>query len=463
MKKKLIVIFICTLLIFTILPVTGQVTKNIIIKNTDNIISPFLNNKWVKTFNLNKEDGGSSVQQTPDGGYIIVGGTEEKLTNEREYTDYWLIKTDSQGNILWDKVFGGDKDDYAQMIKLTSDGGYIMIGFTESYGAGESDVWLVKTDSNGNIMWDKTFGDIYQDFGEDVEQTVDGGYIIVGQKGVSQAQKQDAWLIKTDEFGNMIWNKTFGGSENDGGNSVVQTLDGGYVVVGDTVNEETLFWDVWLFKTNSEGNLLWEKIFVGDADNLGYSVDLTDDGGYIITGVDKYYTPDAFAYLIKTDSEGELLWIKTFGEGEEYYGYDVHQTNDDGYIIIGFKNTMYSDYGPDGFLLKTNSNGEEEWAKTYGNKYLSDLIGRGHQTTDGGYILVGWAAKHLIPWPFLDNFLDLWLIKTDSNGSTPRNKNIRSNVNLPLNRPSFISPLWLRFLDMFPILQKILYCILNNY
>ena len=450
MHKKIIGILVCMLLVGTVLPVTGQVSKNIIIKNPVEIKSPLLNNdKWTKTLNLKYEDGGSSVQQTPDGGYIIVGGTCEKSSPDREYWDYWLIKTDSKGNILWDKIFGGEKDDAAQMIKLTSDGGYIITGATESYGAGENDVWLIKTDSNGNMMWNKTFGDIYQDFGEDIEQTDDGGYIIVGSKGVSEAQKDDAWLIKTDEFGNIVWNRTYGSSGIDNGYSVVKTLDGGYVVTGFTSKEGT--WDVWLFKTDSEGEMLWEKIFVSDTYAISYSVELTDDGGYILTGWDPYYHPDANAFLIKTDSEGELLWRKTFGEGYEYIGSMVAQTSDGGYIIIGIRGLIFSsEEGTDGFLIKTDSDGEKEWIKFYGNRLYSDVVGRGHQTTDGGYILVGWAWKHIIPWPFYDNQADLLLIKTDSNGNAPPvTKNIRYKSNLLGNRP-LINRILLRFLEKFP-------------
>ena len=138
MKIKLVGIIICILLISTAIPVIGQVSNKIIINNTNIVINPLLNNKWIKTFNLNYEDGGGSVQQTPDGGYIILGGTHYKrITPEIDDVDYWLIKTDSQGNMLWDKVFGGEKLDYAQEIKITSDGGYIIIGHTQSWCRGE--------------------------------------------------------------------------------------------------------------------------------------------------------------------------------------------------------------------------------------------------------------------------------------------------------------------------------------
>lgn len=437
--KKVVIIFICTLLISTTIPVIGQVTMKIIKNNSDEVISPQFNDRWMKTYDLNNVDGASSVLQTPDGGYIILGATVQSHSD----TDIWLIKTDSQGNMIWDKIIGGEWRDYPQMLKQTSDGGYIITGSTMSYGVGDYDVWLIKTDANGTEQWNKTFGDIDPQYGNDIEQTNDGGYIIVGQKGVSDAQKVDAWLIKTDEFGNMVWNRTYGGSEYDFGKSVVQALDGGYVIAGVFDYHGGINKDVWLFKTNSEGELLWEKTFVEDAPADGWSMKLTDEGGYIITGEKtslENFLNDIL--LIKTDSEGGLLWEKTFNGDDDEIGLDVLQTNDGGYLIIGFTGFDRFNIGADGLLIKTDSDGEEEWSKIYGRRIGSDVIGRGQQTTDGGYIIVGYMYKS---WWIFKEKIDIWLIKTDSNGNiSPFNKGIRSKVNLPRSRTNH-NPLILGF------------------
>jgi len=177
MKVKFIGIFVCMLLIITSISAVGQIKNNSIIKN-DNENNPTNNaDKWVKTYDLNKFDGAGSVQQTSDGGYIIVGMTETSINRD----DIWLIKTDSQGNKIWDKTFGGDKDDRGVKVRQTSDGGYILLGHTDSFSTGLEDSWLIKTDKDGNIMWDKTFGDIHYDFGFDLKQTFDNGYIIAGE------------------------------------------------------------------------------------------------------------------------------------------------------------------------------------------------------------------------------------------------------------------------------------------
>ena len=324
------------------------------------------------------------------------------------------------------------------MFKQTSDGGYIIIGSTKSYGVGyDWDVWLIKTDENGTELWNKTFGDIHIQHGFDIELTNDGGYIIAGETGDPMAGPYDAWLIKTDDFGNVVWNSTFGGSGWDCPSSVVQTLDGGYVIAGVFNYGEGIYQDVWLFKTNSEGELLWEKTFVEDAPAQGWSMQLTDDGGYIITGEKtslENFLNDIL--LIKTDSEGELLWEKTFGGDHEDKGLDVLQTNDGGYIIIGF--TGWERYvGSDGLLIKTNSDGEKVWSKTHGDIIGADTACSGQQTMDGGFILSGCKS-----YGFEMN-ADVLLIKTDANGNVARNR-------------ATYNSLFLRFLEQFPILRLLL-------
>ena len=241
-------------------------------------------------------DGGSSVQQTTDGGYIITG----YLSNNESGFDVWLIKTDDQGNEEWNQTFGGNSNDFSYSVQQTMDGGYIITGGTQSFGSGESDLWLIKTDSQGNEEWNQTFGGSGYDRGSSVEQTMDGGYVITGgtQSFGSGGSDSDVWLIKTDSQGNEEWNQTFGGG---GGNSVKQTNDGGYVVIGGTDSEE----NVWLIKTDSQGNEEWNKTYGGSEDDHGISGEQTSDGGYIITGSTRSYNRGRYdVYLIKTDPNG---------------------------------------------------------------------------------------------------------------------------------------------------------------
>ena len=258
--------------------------------------TPLPKAEWSKTFGGSSTDYGSSVKQTSDGGYIIAGATESfGVAN----MDVWLIKTNSTGHEEWNVTFNSSGRDYGHSVEQTSDDGYIIAGYTGPR-AGEFDVWLIKTDSSGNKLWDKTFGGAGDNRGHSVEQTSDGGYIITGRTGSDGLGKADVWLIKTDSNGNEQWNKTFGGSYDDAAWSVQQTLDGGYVIAGFTISYGAGDNDVWLIKTDSSGNMAWNKTFGGAEDDIGLSVQQTSDGGYIIAGFTRSYGAGNYdVWLIK--------------------------------------------------------------------------------------------------------------------------------------------------------------------
>jgi hypothetical protein len=355
---------------------------------------------WNKTFGCSDYDAGGSVQQTSDGGYIIAGWTTCYGSD-----DVWLIKTDSSGNEVWNKTFDGGSLDSAFSVEQTSDGGYIIVGETYS-SASNFDAWLIKTDSSGNEAWNKTFGGSDWDYGFSVEQTLDGGYIVAGGTNSYGAGDYDVWLIKTDSSGNETWNKTFGAGGNDKGWSVQQTSDGGYIIAGYKYSYGS--YDVWLIKTDSSGNGAWAKTFGGSSGDYGRSVKQTSDGGYIIAGYTYSYGAGSDdVWLIKTDSSGNETWNKTFGAGGNDEGYSVQQTSDGGYIIAGRTNSYGAgDY--DVWLIKTDSSGNETWNKTFGGSnsdYIySDSV---QQISDGGYIIAGRTNSYGA------GDYDVWLIKVN--------------------------------------------------
>jgi hypothetical protein len=395
--KNLLLVLITIPLIF------GSCKKD----DDDNVVPvvPSSSNTWTKTFGGNDEDDGYSVQQTTDGGYIITGITQSFVNGDY---DVYLIKTDGNGDSLWTKTFGGTSSDGGSSVQQTTDGGYIITGGTNSFGNGLSNVYLIKTDGGGNEQWYKTFGVVDEtSLGRSLQQTNDGGYIITGSTS-SQIINSDVYLIKTDGSGVEQWNKTFGGTGEDVGGSVKQTTDGGYIITGYTSSFGNGDYDVYLIKTDVSGNEQWTKTFGGNDEDGGYSVQQTTDGGYIITGYTSSFGNGGFdVYLIKTDVSGNEQWTKTFGGTEDEDGHSVQQTTDGGYIITG---SFFGNGNSDVYLIKTDGNGNEQWNNTFGGG-VENEGNSVRQTTDGGYIITGRTDS------LGNGYSNVYLIKTDGNGN----------------------------------------------
>jgi len=312
--------------------------------------------QWQTNFGGSDWDFGESVRQTSDGGYITVGHT---YSGSGE-SDVYLLKVDSSGDKDWDKYFGGAYWDEGYSVRQTSDGGYIIVGLTFSFGAGEYDVYLIKTTSNGNKQYEKTFGGTGDDNAWSVCQTADGGYIITGYTESFVEGGRNVYLIKTDSATDLDWQTTFDRSNDDIGYSVQQTLDGGYIIAGYTSDYcpslgESQY-DMYLIKTDANANLQWANTYPGSddlcsGDEIGYFAQQTADGGYIIAGETRSYgSGNADIYLVKTDSNGNKLWHKAIGGTSQDYAMAVQQTTDGGFIVAGTTDTISTYY--DMYLVK---------------------------------------------------------------------------------------------------------------
>ncbi len=369
-----------------------------------------------KTYGGSNVDWGNSVQITNDGGYIITGWTSSFGVGQQ---DVYLIKTNANGDTLWTKTFGGANNDRGYSVQQTNDGGYIVAGYTESFGVGNLDVFLIKADSSGNILWNKTYGGANIDWAWSVQQTIDSGYIILGLTESFGSGSQDVYLINTKENGDTLWTKTFGGTNYDEGYSVYETNDRGYIIIGETQSFGVNYADVYFIKTDSLGNILWNKTYGSTNVDIGFSAQQTNDGGFIISGSQSTLVGNTNVYLIKTDINGDTLWTRTFGGTSSDIGWSVQQTIDGGYIVAGGTQS----FGNSGevFLIKTNATGYPLWAKTFGG--ISYEWGNNvRQTADGGFIIVGSSTS------FGAGNIDVYLIKTDSMGNSGCNESNLINI-----------------------------------
>jgi len=390
---------------------------------------------FAKTYGGTSYDYAFSVQQTSDGGYIVAGYTASFGAGG---WDIFLIKTYANGNVQWAKTYGGIDFDFAYSVQQTSDGGYIVAGYTYSFGAGWYDIFLIKTDANGNVQWAKTYGGTSRDYAYSVQQTSDGGYIVAGGTRSFGAGYYDIFLIKTDANGNVQWAKTYGGTDYDWAYSVQQTSDGGYIVAGETRSFGA--GDIFLIKTDANGNVIWTKTYGGTSAS---SVHQTSDGGYIVAGgTSSFGAGGSDIFLIKTDANGNVQWAKTYGGTSDDYAHSVQQTSDGGYIVAG-RTFSFGVINGDIFLIKTDANGNVIWAKTYGGTYWDDASSV-QQTSDGGYIVAGYIDSFGAGG---DNF---FLIKTDANGNigscgivrnaSPTVNTVSPTVTTPSPSVSSVSP-----------------------
>jgi len=345
---------------------------------------------WEKIYGGDGIDVGYSVQQTTDGGYIITGYTYSVETGSY---DVYLIKTDEYGDTLWTKTYGGGDWDMGLSVQQSSDNGYIITGIYTNLSIQKT--YLIKTNANGDTIWTKTFGNGSYNFGYSVQQTTDGGYVITGQS------LDDVSLIKTDENGDTLWTRTYGVEYTDKGYSVEQTTDGGYIISGFTDLYGYYPTIAYLIKTDETGDTIWTKTY-GIEYTEGHSVQQTTDGGYIITGMGIIIGgPYSCIYLIKTDLNGDTLWTKKYsGIDDIGRSYSVQQTTDGGYIVTG---DIAYESETKVCLIKTNEHGDELWTRTFGNE-VNNTGYSVQQTIDGGFIIAG------------ESLWNVYLIKTDENG-----------------------------------------------
>lgn len=368
-----------------------------------------------KVYAANVSGSANDVRLTNDGGYIVTGSA----VVPGKGSDLFLLKTDANGDTLWTRFIGGTGTDYGNTVCQTADNGYIIAASTNSYGAGALDAWIVKTDASGNLLWSKTFGTASNDEAYGIIQTADGGYVFSGTEKQSNLNGY-AHLVKIDDAGNVIWSKTFGSNlRKNFAYTLLQTNDGGFMIGGwENLNLGSND-DMCLIKTDDTGNLQWYKSYGDVGHDQNFSVSQTADGGFIIAGI----TFSAFIFeanVAKTDSAGNLLWSRYVGGNAEDDAYAVTGTSDGGVAFCGTTSSFGATHL--GYLVKLSNTGNVLWSKTMGTSGLTSFYAI-QETPDNGLILAGVKNQ--------TGNSGLYLVKTDANGNSGCNASVTSTATQP--------------------------------
>ncbi|MCK4662086.1 MAG: hypothetical protein KAT68_04430 [Bacteroidales bacterium] len=395
--------------------------------------------EWQKSFGGSDNDVAKSIKQTNDGGFIVVGYTESidyDITENFGVWDYWIIKLDQSGEIEWKKTLGGSWKDDPFSIQQTNDGGYIIAGSSNSNDGhvtgfhntnGSSDYWIVKLGVSGNIDWTKCYGGSSHDEATSIQQTSDGGYIVCGYTNsddgnvTTHIQLADWWIVKIDVVGNIEWEKTYGDFDSDIPYSIVQIENGNYIIAGYThtnYNED----NYWIIKIDSIGNLLFEKSLGGSDRDIARSINQTSDGGFIICGYSNsndgnVSNPDKeyIYWVVKLNVSGTMEWEKSYGGYDWERANSIRQTIDGGYIIAGQSSSNNGDVSmnngsSDFWIVKLDNTGNMKWEKSLGGSNFDEAYSI-EQTTDGGYIIAGYSESSDGDLSTNYGEYDFWIVK----------------------------------------------------
>jgi len=387
-------------------------------------------------------DGGYVVA-----GYASSNDGNVTGTHNSPYPDYWVVKLDNNGVLQWQKTLGGSNNDLAYSIAQTMDGGYILAGWSSSVNGdvtghhgstANDDYWVVKIDETGNLQWQKSLGGLDIDDARSIIQTSDGGYMVVGYSYSNNYDVTDShgggdmWAVKLNNTGAIEWQKSLGGSSYDMALAVQET-SGGYVIAGSTTSNDGdvtgfhgggwLFGDYWIVKINTDGDILWQKALGGSGEEVAMAIEPTSDGGYIVAGSSNSNDGDVSGnhgdndyWIVKIDNLGEIEWQKSLGGSNEDTATDVKQTTDGGYIVSGMTKSNDGDvtgnHGGenDYWIVKLDNLGEIEWQKSLGGGGYDFSYGI-RQDADGGYVIAGSSDSNDGDVTGNHGMSDFWIVK----------------------------------------------------
>ncbi len=372
---------------------------------------------WTAVFSLYEDGWGGGVAETTDGDFLVTGYTWTHSPPSN--MQIFLLKTDSQGNEIWTHYFGSEYDDYARTIEPTADGGFIITGSTYP-SSNNMDLFVIKTDPQGEVEWTRSYDISQYDHGFCGLQTDDGGFILTGTTNNNLTASADILLLKTDAYGNLLWYQMYGGCGFCLGYCAQQTLDGGYIISGSIeALENGCGSDFYLIRTDPSGNEIWSRIFGGSYDDYGFWIEQTPDGGFIFTGqqgTSVYNDPEL--YLEKMDADGNTIWEMLWCEDDIAVGNSVQNTSDGEFIVTG-RTILNSEPGKV-LILKIDQDGNIQWNQTITYQYT--IIGNCiRETVDHDFIISGFtvapASEHQVYLARMD--CQFSAIETPINESQP--------------------------------------------
>ncbi|MBX7140061.1 MAG: T9SS type A sorting domain-containing protein [Chitinophagales bacterium] len=416
----------------------------------ENLFSQAPNIQWEKSLGGSGDDEAFSIQQTTDNGFIVAGysnSVDGDVTESNGVYDYWVLKLDEGGNITWQKTFGGSSNDFPYSVQQTTDSGFIVAGHAASPDGdvsgnhGSFDYWIAKLSASGDLQWQKSLGGSDAENAFTIQQISNGDFIVVGSSRSTDGDLtinhglEDYWIVKLAANGNLIWQKSLGGSDNDRASSVQQTSDGGFVTVGYTWSNDGDVglthgqFDEWIVKLDSNGNFVWQKALGGTGGDEAKCIKQISGGGFIIAGYSGSNDGDVSnnhgdvdVWLLKLDANGNLVWQKCLGGTADDRANSVHLTTNGDFIISGYS---YSNDGDvlenhgdaDYWIMKVDADGNLLWEKSLGGSG-TDAAYSAQQTSDGGFIVAGYSNSVNDDVSGNHGSSDFWIVKLSSDSAT---------------------------------------------
>ncbi|RMG88550.1 MAG: hypothetical protein D6714_00520, partial [Bacteroidetes bacterium] len=404
---------------------------------------PCLETVWSLHFGGGEDDIANQIIETSDGHFVVVGQSKSSdgdLSGNSGEEDFWVLKLDTLGQVVWQRNYGGPGSDKAGSVAETPAGDYLVAGSSLSVGGdvgnnyGEEDAWLVKLSPDGQILWEKNYGGSANENIEEVRVAQDGGILLIGYSESNDGDVGgnngdfDFWMVKLDADGNLVWSHHYGGSAADWGYRVRETQSGELVVAGSTfssngdVSDNKGFYDFWVFKTDAGGNMLWERNFGGITEERAYALELAENEDIIVAGTSISGDGDVGgnnggndAWFIRLSPDGDLLWSRNYGGIQEDRSFSIAPTLDGGFVSAGISRSSNADvannYGAkDGWIVKLDANGNLEWEKNYGGTN-EDRLFEIRQTRNRGFIACGFSFSDDIDLPGNNGGRDFWVLK----------------------------------------------------